>query len=92
MAHPYVPSGGILQSAFVQFRRSFPAKVDSETLKKLAVASGNESGVINVMKFLKLVGDDNQRTADGQSLFTEHANEAFGNLLGSGPIDLRGAI
>ncbi len=81
MSHPYVPSGGILQTAINQFRQSFPVKVDSETLKKLAVASGNENGVINVLKFLELIDDQNQRTEAGKELFTLHNDNEFSENL-----------
>ncbi len=81
MSHPYVPSGGILQSAITQFRQSFPAKIDSDTLKKLAIASGNENGVINVLKYLGAVDDENKRTQPGQDLFSLHDDDEFGNKL-----------
>lgn len=81
MPHPYVPSGGIIQSAISQFRQSFPAKVDSETLKKLAIASGNENGVINVLKYLGAVDDENKRTQAGQDLFSLHDDNEFGEKL-----------
>lgn len=81
MSHPYVPSGGILQSAINQFRQSFPAKIDSDTLKKLAIASGNENGVINVLKYLGAVDDENKRTQAGQDLFSLHDDNEFGEKL-----------
>lgn len=81
MSHPYVPSGGILQSAINQFRQSFPAKIDSDTLKKLAIASGNENGVINVLKYLGAVDDENKRTQTGQDLFSLHDDDEFANKL-----------
>ncbi|QZD87342.1 DUF5343 domain-containing protein [Qipengyuania psychrotolerans] len=81
MSHPYVPSGGILQSAISQFRQSFPAKIDSDTLKKLAIASGNENGVINVLKYLEAVNQENKRTQIGQDLFSLHDDQEFGEKL-----------
>ncbi len=81
MSHPYVPSGGILQSAVSQFRQAFPSKIDSDTLKKLAIASGNENGVINVLKYVGAVDEENKRTQQGQDLFSLHDDDEFGNKL-----------
>jgi|JI8StandDraft_2_1071088.scaffolds.fasta_scaffold46729_2 hypothetical protein len=81
MAHPYVPSGGILQSAINQFRQSFPKKVDSETLKKLGIAPGNENGVINVLKFLNLTDAENTPTEAGRNLFNSHDDSDFSENL-----------
>jgi hypothetical protein len=81
MAHPYVPSGGILQSAINQFRQSFPKKVDSETLKKLGIAPGNENGVINVLKFLGLTDGENTPTEAGRNIFSSHSDNDFGESL-----------
>lgn len=78
MAHPYIPSGGLVQTAFQQFRKSLPAKVDSDTLKKLGIASSNEGALINIMKFIKILDKDNQRTKEGAQLFTTHDDVKFG--------------
>jgi uncharacterized protein DUF5343 len=70
MAFPYIPSGGLIQTAFRQFRKSFPAKVDAETLKKLGIASSNEGAIINILKFIGVLDKDNQRTPEGTKLRT----------------------
>lgn len=77
MAYPYVPSGGVIQQAIDQFKKALPPKIDSATLKKLGVAPSNEGYVINTMKFLGLVDDNNERTPAGIELFTTHGDEAF---------------
>ncbi|TKD53137.1 DUF5343 domain-containing protein [Sphingomonas baiyangensis] len=81
MAYPYIPSGGLIQTAFQQFRKSFPAKVDSETLKKLGIAPSNEGSMINIIKFLKFTDKDNQRTQEGSQLFNTHDDQKFGQAL-----------
>lgn len=81
MAYPYITSGGLIQQTFQQFRKSFPAKVEAETLKKLGIASSNESFVISILKFLHLIGDDNAKTAEGTKLFTSHKDEDFQKVL-----------
>lgn len=83
MAYPYIPSGGLIQTAFQQFRKSFPAKVDSETLKKLGIAPSNEGAMINIIKFLKFTDKDNQRTQEGSQLFNTHDDQKFGQALES---------
>ena len=81
MAYPYIPSGGLVQTAFQQFRKSLPAKVDSDTLKKLGIASSNEGALINIMKFIGVIDKDNQRTKDGAQVFTTHDDIKFGEGL-----------
>lgn len=78
MAYPYIPSGGLVQTAFQQFRKSLPAKVDSDTLKKLGIASSNEGALINIMKFIYILDKDNQITKEGAQLFTTHDDAKFG--------------
>ncbi len=62
MAYPYIPSGGLIQTAFNQFRKSFPSKVDSGTLKKLGIASSNEGALINILKFIGVLTEQNDKT------------------------------
>ena len=81
MAYPYIPSGGLVQTAFQQFRKSLPAKVDSDTLKKLGIASSNEGALINIMKFIGILDKENQRTKEGAQVFTTHDDTKFGNAL-----------
>lgn len=84
MAYPYISSGGLVQQAFQQFRKSFPAKVEADTLKKLGIASSNESYVIAIFKFLGIIADDNTRTDFGTKLFTSHKDEDFQTRLSEG--------
>lgn len=77
MAYPYIPSAGILQQPFAQFRKSFPKKVDAETLKRLGIAPSNEGYVIQTMKFLGLIDKEGQQSESGITLFTTHDDEKF---------------
>lgn len=81
MAYPYIPSGGLVQTAFQQFRKSLPAKVDSDTLKKLGIASSNEGALINILKFIGVIDKENQKTKDGAQVFTTHDDGKFGEGL-----------
>lgn len=83
MAYPYIPSGGLVQTAFNQFRKSFPAKVDSGTLKKLGLASSNEGSLLNILKFLGVTDDENNRTPVGTKLFTQHEDTKYQAELSS---------
>ncbi len=75
--HPYIASGGPLVQAITQFRKSFPATVDASTLKKLGIAPNNESYLINILKFLELIGDDGSRTDNAAKTFVLHKDEDF---------------
>lgn len=83
MAYPYIPSGGLIQAAFSQFRKSFPAKIDSGTLKKLGIASSNEGALINILKFLGILTDENSKTPLGTKLFTSHDDQKYQEELSS---------
>ena len=75
--HPYISSGGPLVQAITQFRKSFPGTVDASTLKKLGIASNNESYLINILKFLNLISDDGSKTDKAAKAFVLHKDEDF---------------
>ena len=43
--HPYISGAGNITQMVVQLRKSFPATVSSDTVKKLGLAPNNESYV-----------------------------------------------
>lgn len=78
-------------------RKNFPATVTSETVKKLGLASKNESYVINVLQFLSIIDEQGKRTDEGHAVMTKHDeaefHSSFGDLLKraySDLFDLRG--
>lgn len=75
--HPYISSGGPIVQAITQFRKSFPATIDASTLKKLGIASNNESYLINILKFLDLIDDDGNKTDKATKSFVLHKDEDF---------------
>lgn len=75
--HPYISSGGPLVQAITQFRKSFPTTVDALTLKKLGIASNNESYLINILKFLNLINDEGSKTDKAAKAFVLHKSEDF---------------
>ena len=76
--HPYVPAPGGLAKTIDHFRRkNLPIAIDSDTLKKLGFAPNNESYILNVLRFLKLIDTDNKKTDIAGKIFSTHKDEAF---------------
>jgi hypothetical protein len=75
--HPYISGSGGIVAAINQFRRSFPTKVSSDTLKKLGIAPNNETYLINILRFLNLIDDEGGRTPLATSAFSKHDNSEF---------------
>ena len=75
--HPYANVNGGLIQLLDQLRKSFPAVVDADLLKKLAIAPKNESYIINVIRFLGLIDDQGKRTDEANKIFTLHEDQAF---------------
>jgi hypothetical protein len=75
--HPYSPSSGGITNAITHLRRSFPAQINSETLKKLGIAPNNESYIINVLKFLKIIDAEGKKVPTSASVFSKHNDAEF---------------
>lgn len=75
--HPYVQGPGALAQVITQFRKSFPAKVDASTLRKLGIAPNNESYVLNVVRFLGLIDQEGKKTPDATKTFNLHDDAQF---------------
>lgn len=75
--HPYVSGGGTLVQVITQFRNSFPATVNATTLQKLGLAPKNESYVLNILRFLKLIDDEGKRTSLASKVFSQHDDTQF---------------
>ena len=76
-SHPYISGAGNIAQMIGFLRKNFPATVNSETVKKLGVASNNESYVINALQFLGIIDEKGKRTPKGQEVFTTHDEDAF---------------
>ena len=59
-----------------QLRSNFPGTVTSETVKKLGLASNNESFVINALQFIGLINEEGKKT-DKAKVLTIHNEEDF---------------
>ena len=80
--HPYISGTGGIVKAVQQFRNSLPGKIDASVLKKLGIAPKNESYLINILKFLKVIDDQGAPTAEARSTFSQHDDAAFAKKLG----------
>ena len=75
--HPYVSSPGGLEKTLNHFKNAFPPTVNSNTLKKLGFAPNNESYVMNVLRFLNFIDENDKKTDAGATVFSNHDNNAF---------------
>jgi hypothetical protein len=66
-----------------QLRKSFPATVTSETVKKLGIAPNNESFVINVLQFIGVLDADGKKTSEAAKVFSHHKDDEFAKAFGS---------
>jgi len=83
--HPYSPGGaGAITTAINQFRNSLPATINADTLKKLGIAPNNESYVINILRFLRVIDLNGNRTKEALSTFSKDDVEfqaEFGKMI-----------
>ncbi len=75
--HPYISGSGGIAAAISQFRNSFPTKVNAETLKKLGIASNNESYLINILRFIGAIDEEGNKTTKAAAAFSKHSDEEF---------------
>jgi hypothetical protein len=75
--HPYVISNGPLIQVMNHLRKSFPATVTADTLKKLGYAKKNESYVINTLRFLEVIDQEGNKTEKAGKVFTLNDDKAF---------------
>ena len=75
--HPYTSGPTGITQTVSQLRRSFPAQVTSDTLKKLSIAPNNEGYILNIMRFIGVLDSENKRTSDGAAVFNKHDDADF---------------
>ena len=76
-SHPYISGAGNIAQMISQLRKSFPAKVTSDTVKKLGLAPNNESHVINSLQFIGLINEEGLKTEQGGIVFSKHKDDEF---------------
>jgi hypothetical protein len=80
--HPYISGAGNITQMVGQLRKSFPATVSSDTVKKLGLAPNNESYVINVLQFVGVIDTEGKKTSDAAKVFSHHKDEEFSKQFG----------
>lgn len=76
-SHPYISGVGNVTQMIGYLRKNFPTTVTSDTVKKLGLASNNESYVINALQFLGLIDEEGKRTDIGHEVMTKHDEGEF---------------
>ncbi|MER8724131.1 DUF5343 domain-containing protein [Mesorhizobium sp. M1027] len=76
-SHPYISGARNITQMIGFLRKSFPATVSSDTVKKLGLAPKNESYVINVLQFLGIIDSEGKRTDTGHAVLTKHEDTEF---------------
>jgi hypothetical protein len=80
-SHPYISGPNNITQMVNQLRKSFPAVVNSDTVKKYQIAPNNESYVINALQFLGIVDGDGKKTPAASDAFSKHDDEEFQNAF-----------
>lgn len=75
--HPYISGPGNIAQMIAFLRKNFPTTVNSDTVKRLGLASNNESYVINALQFLGLIDEEGKRTDRGRDVLATHQDDAF---------------
>lgn len=77
VTHPYISGPGNITQIITHLRKTFPQTVNSDTVKKLALAPNNESYVINVLQFIGVLDKEGKKTASANEVFSKHKPEDF---------------
>ncbi len=75
-SHPYISGHGNITKIIEHLRNSFPQTIDSAMVKKLGLASKNESSLINILQFIGIIDEGGKKTPEA-SFFSTHNNEDF---------------
>src|SRR5688572_7534226 len=76
--HPYTSSGsGAIVQTINHLKKSFPATVTADTLKKLGIAPNNEAYIIGILRFIGVIDAEDKKTSKATSVFSKHNHEEF---------------
>lgn len=75
ISYPYISSVSSIATAVNQLRKNFPAVVDAEWLKKQALAPNNESYLLGVLRFVKIIDKDGKRVEEAKKVFAHQDAE-----------------
>lgn len=81
-SYPYTSSQAALVQTFDQLRKSVPAKIDADYLRRFDIAPANESYIIAVLRFLGIVDEEGNRI-DRQSDYLYSNTDGFRSGLES---------
>ncbi len=73
--HPYTSAPGHIAATLAQLRKAFPSVVNAETLKKFEIAPNNETYLLNILKFLKVIDGDGKKNTSVAPLFHKNDDE-----------------
>jgi hypothetical protein len=80
--HPYIPASGYLVQVINHLRSSFPTAVTADILKKLGFAPKNETYVLNILRFLKVIDQEGNKTESASKIFSQHEDDTFSKSFG----------
>jgi hypothetical protein len=72
---PYTASTKSIADALAAFRKALPSTVDSDTFKKLQIAPNNESNLISILTFLKVIDGDGKPVPKSAEIFYATADK-----------------
>lgn len=75
--HPYMSGTAGLVQAIAHLRRSFPAQVTADTLKKLGIAPNNETYVLNILRFIGVLDAESKKNPKAVGVFNQHDDAEF---------------
>lgn len=81
-SHPYISGAGNIAKMVNHLRKSFPATVSSETVKKLGIAPNNESHVINALQFIGIIDAEGKKSQLASDAFLKHKDDDFKKAFG----------
>lgn len=75
--HPYMSGSGGVTQLITQLRRSFPAAVTADTLRKLGIAPNNETYLLNILRFVGVLDAENKKPPAAVPVFNKHDDAEF---------------
>ena len=73
--HPYTSGSGHISQTITQLRKAFPAVVNADILKKFEIAPNNETYVLNILRFLKIIDAEGKKNTSVAPLFHKDDEE-----------------
>jgi hypothetical protein len=80
-AHPYISGSGAIVQATTHFRKSMPQTIEAATLQKLGIAPNNESYLINILRFIRVIDENGNVASEARKIFSSHNDEEFAKGL-----------